>query len=158
MNGHTVVVLAVVSLIAGVGMLAMAGDADDEATKKDQKALTGTWRVISEEREGKKLSEEELKGAVATYSADGKYSMVRGGAKPVYEGTFKIDPTKKPKTIDFTQTKESKTKGRVIPGIYEVEGDTLRVCRTTGSKERPRAFSAEAGSGQVLLLLKREKK
>ncbi len=49
MSWH-VVVLAVVSLAAGVSMLAMAGDADDETIKKDQKALTGSWRVVYEER------------------------------------------------------------------------------------------------------------
>ena len=159
MIGHAVAVLAVVSLVARVGVLAAAGDADDEATKKDLKALTGTWRIVSEDREGRRLSEEELKSAVVTYGADGKYSVVRGDpAKLVYEGTFKIDPTKKPKSIDFTQTTEGKTKGRTTPGIYEVEGDTLRVCRTTGGKERPTEFPSKAGSGQVLLLLKREKR
>jgi uncharacterized protein (TIGR03067 family) len=155
MNWHTVLDLAVISLVTRVGMLAVAAGADDEATKKDMKALTGTWRIVSEEREGTELGDEELKGAEAIYAADGRYSMVRGGDKPVYEGTFEIDATTEPKTIDFTQVSEGRTEGRVIPGIYEIEGDTLRVCRTTGGKGRPTGFSAPAGSGRVLLFLKK---
>jgi uncharacterized protein (TIGR03067 family) len=84
--------------------------------------------------------------------------MTRGEAKPVYQATFQIDPTKSPKTIDYTQIIESKTQGRIIPGIYEIEGDTLRVCRTTGSNVRPTEYSAAARSGHVLLVLKRETK
>ena len=81
---------------------------------------------------------------------------VRGDpARPVYQGTFTIDPTRRPKAIDFTQATEGPTRGRTVPGIYEVAGDRLRVCRTTGGPVRSTAFPSRAGRGQVLLVLER---
>ena len=37
----------------------------------------------------------------------------------------KLDPSKKPKAIDITQLSG---KGETIPGIYSIDGDTLKIC------------------------------
>jgi hypothetical protein len=38
----------------------------EQPIMNDLMALAGKWRIVSEEREGKKLSDEELKNAIAT--------------------------------------------------------------------------------------------
>ena len=40
--------------------------------------------------------------------------------------TFKIDPSKKPKAIDFTAA-DGSAKGKPSKGIYELDGDTLNL-------------------------------
>jgi uncharacterized protein (TIGR03067 family) len=148
---------AVVSLFAGVSLLAAADDAKKEAVKKDLEAMKGTWTVVSAERDGKKFTEEQLKDVTVTFDAGGKVSAQRQG-QPIFEGTVKIDPTKKPKTVDATQTSEGDNKGKTSHGIYEIEGDTMKICSAEFGKERPTEFSSKPGSGHFLRVYKREKK
>jgi uncharacterized protein (TIGR03067 family) len=76
------------------------------------------------------------------------------------KGTFKLDPTKKPKTIDMTVEEGMEFQGKTSLGIYELDGDTLRWCANEpGKAERPKEFKRE-GNGQRFLLVtfKRVKK
>jgi uncharacterized protein (TIGR03067 family) len=155
MRLRAAVMSAIVCLVVGVGPT--AADEKDDAVKKDLAALAGTWVPVSVEIDGRKLGDEELKGVAVTYGASGKIS-VRRGDKVIGEGTFKIDPGKKPKAIDYKQTSEGEDKGKTALGIYEVEGDTLKLCTVPEGKERPAEFSSKPGSGHYLRVYKREKK
>src|SRR5207244_11981360 len=73
-----------------------------------------------------------------------------------YKGTFKIDVSKKPKTIDLIFT-EGPEKGKTNYGIYELEGDTYKLCIDMGGKNRPKEFGTKPGSGCGLEILKRQK-
>src|SRR5262249_28291224 len=77
--------------------------------------------------------------------------------KDVFKGTHKIDPSKKPKTIDAMDT-EGKFKGKTSQGIYELEADTFKVCFAEPGKDRPKEFSTTKGTGHILHVWKREKK
>ena len=151
-----VAVLATVSLFAAVRSQGADGEAKDEAVAKDLQAFKGTWRLSSKEVDGKKLGEEEIKDVIGTIDGSGKVS-VRRGDKVINEGTVKLDPTKKPKTVDVTFT-GGERKGQAVVGIYEIEGDTFRVCVARPGDERPAEFSAKAGSGRTLVAYQREKK
>jgi uncharacterized protein (TIGR03067 family) len=156
MRRHGLAVLAIVSLFAGVRSQAADGDAKEEAVAKELQAFKGTWRLSSREVDGKKFSEEEIKDVIGTYDRSGKFS-VRRGDKVIVEATAQLDPTKKPKTIDVSFT-AGERKGKTVLGIYEIEGDTIRVCNARPGDERPEEFSAKAGSGRTLIVYKREKK
>jgi uncharacterized protein (TIGR03067 family) len=151
-----VAVLAIVSLFAGVRSPAGAGDAKEKAVEKELLAFKGTWRLIARKVDGKKSSKEWVKGVIATNDGLGRCSVERGG-KVLAEATVKLDPTKRPRTIDVTFT-AGERKGKTVLGIYEIEGDTFRVCVARPGDERPAAFSAEVGSGRTLILYKRKKK
>jgi hypothetical protein len=43
-------------------------------------------------------------------------------------------------------------------GIYELDGDTYKLCGDMQGKSRPTEFAVKPGSGFVLEVLKREKK
>ncbi len=73
------------------------------------------------------------------------------GDKTTPQGTIRIDPTKRPKAMDIVF--EAAGKKEVLPGIYELQGDTLRICY--GGKERATEFVAKGNT--VILLLKRAK-
>jgi uncharacterized protein (TIGR03067 family) len=148
-------VVAIVCLFAGVRSPAADGDAKEEAVAKDLQVFKGTWRLSSKEVDGKKFSEEEIKDVIGTVDGSGKVS-VRRGDKILGEGTIKLDPTKKPKTIDVTFT-EGDRKGTTGLGIYEIDSDAFRVCIARAGEERPADFSAKVGSGRTLIVYKREK-
>ena len=112
--------------------------------------------MSSKEEDGKKFSEEEIKEMIATIDGSGKVS-VRRVDKVINEGKVKLDPTKKPKTLDVTFT-EGERKGQEVLGIYEIKGHTFRVCVARPGDERPAEFSAKAGSSCILIVYKREKK
>jgi uncharacterized protein (TIGR03067 family) len=153
---HAVAVLAIVSLTAGDRSQVAAGEAKDEAVKKELQAFKGTLRLISRAMDAKQISEDEFKDVILSHDGPGKFS-VRQGDQIIVEATVKLDPTKKRKTTDVTFT-EGENKGKTVLGIYEIEGDTFRACHARPGDERPTEFSAKAGSGHVFIVYKREKK
>jgi uncharacterized protein (TIGR03067 family) len=156
MRRYGVVVLAVVSLFAGPRSQAADGGANEEAVAKELQAFKGTWRLSFKEVEGKKFSDEEIKDIIATADGEGRVS-VRRGDKVIGGGTVKLDPTKRPKTIEVTFT-AGERKGETALGIYEIEDDAFRVCLARPGDERPADLSAKVGSGCTLIVYKREKK
>ncbi len=78
----------------------------------------------------------------------------RLGGKVIARGTSVIDPTKKPKAIDLTE-KEADDTEKTALGIYEIGDDERKVCYAKAGMERPDDFSAPAGSGRLLAVLKR---
>ena len=83
--------------------------------------------------------------------------LVKKGDDVVQVGIQKIDPTKSPKTIDVTMT-EGPNKGAIMLGIYEIDGDTLKVCFDAEVKKRPTEFKSPAGSETFVNVHKRVKK
>src|SRR5215208_667106 len=106
-----------------------AGDAKDEAIKKDRKNYEGTWQVVSLVVEGNKAGEEDARKITVINAADGKWTIQAEG-KVVARGTSVIDPTKKLKTVDLTVA-EGEDKGETALGIYEFSDDTRKVCLAT---------------------------
>jgi uncharacterized protein (TIGR03067 family) len=156
MRKFGVAVLAIVSLFAADRSQAADGEAKEGAVAKELQALKGTWRMNSKEEDGKKISEEEIKDLILTNDGSHRCS-VRRGDQVIGEGTVKLDPTTKPRTIDITFTK-GEHKGGTLLGIYKIEGDTFRVCCARPADGRPAEFSAKAGSGRILIVYQREKK
>src|SRR5437773_12193409 len=149
-------VLVLGSLFAGIGWLAAADDAQEEAIKKERKAMQGRWTVASYELDGNRpLSDEQLQSVRAIFDAQGKITIEADG-NTVLAATTRIDPTKQPKTIDITFT-EGDMQGQTALGIYELKDDTFRYCRAAPGKDRPTEFSSKAGSGHTLIVYKREK-
>jgi uncharacterized protein (TIGR03067 family) len=133
--------------------LLAADDAKDEV-KKELARFEGTWKYVSIEMEKMKVSEDVLKGPRMKITGD-KFTVTDENAS--FSGTFKVDPTKKPKTIDVTFTDGPK-KGKTYMGIYEMEGDIYKACVDPEGKPRPTEFAIKPGSGHVLIIHKREKK
>jgi uncharacterized protein (TIGR03067 family) len=126
--------------------------ADDEA-KKEYARFEGTWRFTFFEIEGTRLPEDASKNT--RLILEGRHFTLRGDATAL-KGTYKVDLSKKPKQIDVTFA-DGPDKGKTVHGIYELDGDTYRVCMGLPGKSRPTAFESKPGSGHVLEVLKREK-
>jgi uncharacterized protein (TIGR03067 family) len=130
-----------------------ADDPADDAAKKERERFAGMWKVMSAERDGQ--PDKVSKSASTTYAADGKFS-VKFADGTSGAGTYKLDPSKKPKAIDYTLD-YGPDKGKPHKGIYALEGDTLKICGSDPGKSRPTEFATKTDSGQRLIVLTREK-
>jgi uncharacterized protein (TIGR03067 family) len=142
-------------VLACLSFLSAAEDDKQAAIKRDRKKYEGSWRVVSLEINGNSAAEEDAKKLTVINKADGTWILQSNGEK-ITEGTSEIDPTQKPKTIDFMAT-EGDQKGKIVLGIYELSDDTRKLCYAPPGKDRPSEFSAPAGSGHTLVVFKREK-
>jgi uncharacterized protein (TIGR03067 family) len=141
--------LACVALLA----LVAASPAEDakEAAAKEKKLMEGTWDIVSVTVDGNDVPKPEEK---ATLVVKGDTWAIKVGDTVNQEGTFKIDPTIKIKTIDVMQTKPD---GSNRIGIYELKGDEMKICLVGDGKDRPTAFESKSGSGAYLAVYKKSK-
>lgn len=130
-------------MIAGASL--GANNPPDAAAKKDLDALQGTWSLVSAMQDGKALPKDKVeqttivfKGNTFRFPELAEYATSR-------VGTIKLDANKSPKHMDA-----SSTKGEVMLGIYELQGDRYKVCFAQVGKARPADFSSNPGSGYIL--------
>jgi uncharacterized protein (TIGR03067 family) len=126
-------------------------DAAEDSRKGDLAKLQGTWQIISMEAEGKKLPKDEYSGVKWVFDGN-KIIAVRKGERKE-QGTFTLDEAKRPKQIDTT----AKDDGDVLHGIYQLDGDDLKLCLSKKKEDRPKEFGTKPQSEHGLLILKRQK-
>jgi uncharacterized protein (TIGR03067 family) len=137
--------------LALAGCILLAGADDKKADKKDGDPLTGTWKVVSLVADGQER--DQAKGTFFIYQ-DGK--VTRKGPRGEQKSTYKLDASKKPATIDMT-AQGGQRDGMTSKGIFELKGDELKLCIAfMPDAERPKAFASEAGSGNILVVLKKD--
>src|ERR1051325_4266317 len=71
--------------------------AGDTAVKKDLKALEGKWKVVALVEDGKELP--KVPAITISFRANG--TAVAQTPEGETQATWKIDPSKKPKTLDI---------------------------------------------------------
>lgn len=151
--------ISLTALFCALGLVMSCGSgilADDKADlEKETKKFQGTWNIDSSVTGGQEIPRDQLKDFLVIYEGD-KHTL-KYGDKVFQVGTQKIDPSKSPKTIDVTMT-EGPQKGTVMLGIYEIDGDTLKVCFDPQGKKRPTEFKSETGSQNFLNVHKRVKR
>jgi uncharacterized protein (TIGR03067 family) len=139
-----------------VGFLIAADDTKGD-NKKDMDKMQGEWTMVSGERDGQAIPEEFAQALKRTIKGD-HYSVKRED-NPLISGTYTIDASKNPKTIDLKVTEgEGDLAGQTMHGIYELHDDTFKICYAGPGKDRPTEFSAKAGSGNTCATWKRSKK
>jgi len=127
---------------------------DTDAVARDLKQLQGEWKAVSADKDGQPPPADVLENLRMTFTKDKILVHIKDERKEV---SFKIDPGKKPKAIDVTPA-EGPQAGKVVPGIYEVTGETLRLAFAEGDNaKRPESFTPKAGSNLTVLTLKKMK-
>lgn len=116
--------------------------------------LDGVWLPVEAEFSGKPFADKVLKTMKLTMSA-GKYSV--NISDSVDKGEYKVKSSVQPKELDIVGT-DGPAKGKRILAIFELNGDSLRVCYDFDGKTRPAAFKTEEGGTQFLVSYKREKR
>jgi uncharacterized protein (TIGR03067 family) len=134
--------------------LAVAWAEDNDAVKKDLAQLQGEWVMVSGSADGRPMPEEMLKQMKRVCKGDEITVMM--GDQLFIKAKITIDPSKKPKTIDY-QMLEGSTKGKKQLGIYELEGDKFKSCFAAPGAERPTDFTGQPGDQRTVSLWKRQK-
>lgn len=142
-------------LLCAALLPAAANQAPADANAGDLAKLQGDWMAVSVIDNGTKVADDEAQTLFRTVSGN-KYSLFRF-TKPLAQGTFKIDATKRPKTIDVTPT-GSKGPSKPILGIYEFRGRALWICNARPGMPRPIDFEPQSGSGHSRVVWEPEKK
>jgi uncharacterized protein (TIGR03067 family) len=129
------------------------GAARLKAIRDELNRFEATWKFVSIEFDGRSVAAERfqedrliLKGKEFTTTVGGTTTS----------GTFKIDPTAAPKTIDITFT-DGPGKDNTQKGIYELAGATQKICWAAPGKGRPTEFEAKPKSGRILQVLEKVK-
>jgi uncharacterized protein (TIGR03067 family) len=138
-----------IGLAVAASLSAFAADPPDDA-----KAVQGSWTPARAELGGQPVANDVLK-IISLKLENGKYEVFVGD-KPD-RGTYTIDSTTKPKSMTITGT-EGPNNGRTYPAIYELKGDTLRICYDLSGAKRPTEFKSSAGTKLYLVTYNRKKK
>jgi uncharacterized protein (TIGR03067 family) len=118
--------------------------------KPDIETLQGTWNIVSLEMEGRKYPAAGAQIAIK----GGRFTSLNMGAE--YSGTMAVDESASPKTFDLLFEKGPEEGNRSL-GIYELDGDTWKICLGLTGKTRPTKFVSAPGTGHALEILKRER-
>jgi uncharacterized protein (TIGR03067 family) len=131
-------------LLAGCGANQPATDGDDT------RAWQGTWKLASCVANGESQMADMqwiVNGDHYTIRLDGK-----SGGDPY---PFKLDAKQKHIDVNHHDTPKG-TYGGQLKGIYEIQGNSLKVCYDLKGQQYPRSFDAGRGSGRVLYQFRRE--
>jgi uncharacterized protein (TIGR03067 family) len=121
-----------------------AGKSDGGDMQKELKKFEGDW-VAGE-------SEDGGNGAVGgdpIFVEDGMISLVIRGQVTFVSKIMKLDPTASPKTIDVRYTDGPGAVGQTQLGIYDWDGDKLKICwASIGDTKRPKKFTTKPSAGR----------
>ena len=117
----------------------------------DAKAIQGTWKPVSAELAGQPMAEAVMK-SISLKMNNGKYEVFVGQNPD--RGTYALESTVKPKGMTVIGT-EGPKQGKTFPAIYELDGDTLRICYDLSGAKRPTEFKSVAGTKLYLVTYKR---
>jgi len=113
--------------------------------------LEGEWAMISCVSSGEALEECFVK--LGRRKAKGNEIAVLMAGNVIMQANFTVDRSQTPATIDYVLKD-----GRSQLGIYELDGQTLRVNFSSPGQPRPTRFTSSVGDGRTLTtwrLLKR---
>ena len=136
-------------LIVPALLLITAGD----PPMTDLDRLQGTWILVAMEREGEPVPAEDLNKGNAVYEQN--RITLREGERVRRRGIVTLDASRKPKAIN-TWDRDGPYEDQTVPGIYELDGDTLKLCFGRPGSERPKEFSTKAGPGVLFCIYKRK--
>jgi uncharacterized protein (TIGR03067 family) len=108
----------------------------------DLSALQGSWALRSLELNG-----QEMPPVGGIEISGDRFTVVGMGHD--YGGTLEIDAAARPKRFDLVFTDGPEAGNRNL-GIYELKGDTWKICLNMTGKTRPRSFATKPGSETAL--------
>src|SRR5436309_364722 len=131
-SGNLLMRLQALTIVVA-GLVAAAPASREEAARQDRDKLQGVWALVLAEQDGEKAPEQTVKLIKLVFKGE-QYTL--GGGEKSVQGTYRLDTAGKPRAIDLMPG-DGPAKGKTLPGIYELAGDTLRLCYVPPTRERP---------------------
>ena len=121
----------------------------------DLDRIQGKWKIVSAEFDGKAIPKSELAYWIfegeEILTLDSNGNAIVGPQPADYRAVYRLDENHEPRWVDLDILS-----GQSNLAIYELNGDTLRICLSSVAGKRPTAFESKAGSRNALMVLKRE--
>jgi uncharacterized protein (TIGR03067 family) len=118
----------------------------------DAKAVQGSWRPVRAQLAGQPMGDAVLK-IISLKLDHGNYEVIVGSEPD--RGTYTLDTRSKPRGMTVTGT-DGVNQGKTFPAIYELKGDTLRICYDLSGAKRPTEFKSVAGTKLYLVTYARK--
>jgi uncharacterized protein (TIGR03067 family) len=141
-------------LACGVFSLVLVSVRADEQGKLDPEKLIGTWTYVSGEKDGEKVSEDNLKAGSVVITKD-KITLKSPQGEFVIK--YALDTKKHPCAIAMEITEGPGGQGSKADGIIAVKDDDLKICYPPMGGKAPTEFAAKKDSGLHYFVLKRKK-
>lgn len=129
-----------------------------ENADKELNNFQGTWTMVSGERDGKKISDEDVSKSKIIYQGNqGQLTAPHQHGEPILFDIVKIDPTKSPKEF-YLIRKNGPSAGKTITAIYEFDGnDQFKFAFDPTAATTPKEFATKEGTGYIRQTWKRSK-
>ena len=134
----------------------LVGGGDDAAIKKERAKFKGTWKITKFETSKGEEKKDDVTITVK-FAEDGgvEFMMSKGTDTKSKKGTYKLNPTAKPKELDLIPEEKNDDVGKAI---YQFDKDKLKLCLTEGKgSSRPTDFNIKEGSRTIIVTLERVK-
>jgi len=138
-------------------LLVSAGADDKKAEEKnklDPAKLVGTYTLVSGERDGNKVPEENLKKTTVIIT---KETITLKGADGSFVIKYKADAKKTPATLEMEITEGPQGVGAKSGGIIALKDDELKLCYAAMGGDTPKEFAAKKDSGNHYFVMKKKK-
>ncbi len=113
---------------------------------KDKDLIVGTWKLVKlDSGWGERSPSPGLPRTQYVFGKAGHFSQTNLRSS-MSESSFKIDSDQDLKTLDIT------VNGHTSLGLYELDGDTLRICWSKFNTICPTEFKAEKDVSSVITL------
>jgi uncharacterized protein (TIGR03067 family) len=128
--------------------------AQNDEVKNELEKLKGEWSVVSIDTGADVPIPADALKMIKFIIKDDRFVVEVAGKGQ--DAKFKIDPGKSPKQMDITP-QEGPKKDKVGLAIYELDGDTLKICHREDGEGRPKEFKVDAATKDGIITLKRVK-
>jgi len=110
---------------------------------QDLELLQGSWTLTALEVKGQRLSSTELPNGSMIIRAD--RFTINSSISRASKGTLKLQPSRSPRLITM-KFDAGPQKGKSTHGIYELDGDTWKICLAIRGTVRPSTFASSSDS------------
>ncbi|HUQ71100.1 MAG TPA: protein kinase, partial [Planctomycetaceae bacterium] len=121
------------------------------ATVSDERRLQGKWVSLSGHSRGQPLTVEQLAQLSITFDGERVEIVSHTGPPTPQAATFTLNPNRDPKQIDFVAPGKQES----MPGIYQFEGDRLKLALIDQDYSRPANFDPDHRPDHLTVVLER---
>jgi uncharacterized protein (TIGR03067 family) len=106
------------------------------------------------ETDGEEVAPDHFMDWTASYEGDSL--ALKAGQEIRRRGIVTLDPSRNPKATN-TWDLDGPFADQTVPGIYDLKGDTLKLCFARPGEARPTEFTTKKGSAFLFVVYKRKK-